>query len=204
MGSGGSALARPGSRGRGSRAARARSAGLAGRALGATLLGGGFWYFFCLPATESVSVVEAQRTAGGGRNSRAARPRGRDRGAAPRALGGSRRPARPPPRRPAGSPPPRPTRSRAASLGEAAARPPPRAGSSPARLGGPGAPPAVTPAAPALRERSLGLAESPNCSETIFGWEQRGKKETGKRRKGGQRWGAGRPWRGCQGPPFVF
>lgn len=87
----------------------------------------------------------------GGGPSRIGLRRGR-RGAAGAPLRGPRGcrpPARPPPRTPAGSPPPlRPTRFRAASLGEAAAGPPPGAGSSLARPGGPGHPRRPPPARP--------------------------------------------------------
>ncbi|KAM9221911.1 uncharacterized protein PS065_010340 [Dugong dugon] len=85
------------------------------------------------------SGAERQGAAGGAEAGGAAPPRSR--GCGP--------PGRPPPRRPAGLPAAAvPRRSRAASLGEAAARPPPRAGSSPARLGGSGSPPAAAPRPP--------------------------------------------------------
>lgn len=101
--------------------------------------------FFGLLAAVSARAAAAGR-AGVGRKGGTREPRGSDLGAAPRRSRDSRLPARPPPRTaPRSPPPPRPTRSRAASLGEAAAGRPPRAGSSPARLGGPRAPQTATP-----------------------------------------------------------
>lgn len=132
-------------------------------------------------------------------------PRGSDRGAGPRRPRSSPLPARPPRRRPAGSPPPHPTRSRAASLGEAATRTPPRAGSSPARLGGQGTPPAATPAAPALPERPGVLQSAQTASKAVlFGQCQKGEKMGTEGRMWGRRGGAGLAAVGCQLPPFGF
>lgn len=102
----------------------------------------GAWLLSLLPSGAVSAPAAAARRSG-------RREEGRNPGAAPRRSRGPGLPARPPRRTAPRSPsPPRPTRSRAASLGEAAAGPPPRAGSSPARLGGPGAPQTATPRAP--------------------------------------------------------
>ena len=100
-------------------------------------------------------------------------PRASDGALLPRRSRGSGLPAQPPARRPAGSPPPppRPTRSRAASLGEAAAGLPPRAGSSPARFGGPGAPPAATPCSPRRSTSAVRAFPSPQTrANPILFW----------------------------------